>query len=89
MLRVKPIFSEARQNRTFEIMCWLAESNYEVSFHADHRISERVIFPVSKNESRGIEDARFVQFFHDTGESVYFAIYTAYSGITILPQLLK
>jgi predicted GH43/DUF377 family glycosyl hydrolase len=89
MLRVKPIFSEARQNRTFEVMCWLADSNYEVSFHADHRISERVIFPVSKNESRGIEDARFVQFFHDNGEVVYFATYTAYNGITILPQLIE
>ena len=66
MLRAKPLFSEALQNRAFEIMCWLADSNYEVSFHADHRISERVIFPVSKNESRGIEDARFVQFFDDT-----------------------
>jgi hypothetical protein len=65
ILRAKPQFSETLQNRTFEIMCWLANSNYEVAFHPDHRISERVIFPVSKNESRGIEDARFVQFFDD------------------------
>jgi predicted GH43/DUF377 family glycosyl hydrolase len=70
-------------------MCWLADSNYEVRFHADHHISERVIFPVSKNESRGIEDARFVQFFNDDGEVVYFATYTAYNGITILPQLIE
>ena len=73
ILRAKPQFSEARQNKTFKTMCWLADSNYEVSFHADHLISERVIFPVSKNESRGIEDARFVQFFNDNGEIVYFA----------------
>jgi predicted GH43/DUF377 family glycosyl hydrolase len=59
-----------------------------VSFHADHSISERVIFPVSKNESRGIEDARFVQFFNDNGEVVYYATYTAYNG-TILPQLIE
>ncbi len=89
MLRTKPQFSEAVQNRTFEILCWLADSNYEVSFHPDHRISERVIFPVSKNESRGIEDARFVRFFNDDGESVYYATYTAYNGITILPQLIE
>ena len=89
ILRAKPLFSEAHQNRTFEVMCWLADSNYEVSFHADHRISERVIFPVSKNESRGIEDARFVQFINDNGEVVYFATYTAYNGITILPQLIE
>jgi predicted GH43/DUF377 family glycosyl hydrolase len=89
ILRVKPQFSEKLQNRTFEIIRWLADSNYEVCFHPDHRISERVIFPVSKNESRGIEDARFVQFFNDNGESVYYATYTAYNGITILPQLIE
>ncbi len=89
MLRTKPQFLEARQNRTFEIMCWLADSNYEVSFHTDHRISERVIFPVSKNESRGIEDARFVQFFNDWQEVTYYATYTAYNGNTILPQLIE
>jgi predicted GH43/DUF377 family glycosyl hydrolase len=85
----EPLFPEAQQNATFEIMRWLLDSNYEVEFHADHRISERVIFPVSKNESRGIEDARFVQFFDDNGEVTYFATYTAYNGITVLPQLIE
>ena len=89
ILRTKPQFSEIHQNRTFEVIRWLADSNYEISFHPDHRISERVIFPVSKNESRGIEDARFVQFFDDNGKVVYFATYTAYNGIAILPQLIK
>ena len=89
ILRDTPYFSEARQNRTFEMMRWLADSNYEVSFHADHRISERVIFPVSKNESRGIEDARFVQFFNDRREGTYYATYTAYNGTTILPQMIE
>jgi predicted GH43/DUF377 family glycosyl hydrolase len=89
MLRVKPLFSEANQDRTFEVICWLADSNYEVSFHADHRVSERVIFPVSKNESRGIEDARFVQFIEKQPEVTYYATYTAYNGKTILPQLIE
>ena len=89
MLREKPQYSKTIQNRTFEIILWLADSNYEVVFHSDHRISERVIFPVSRNESRGIEDARFVQFFHDNGEVVYYATYTAYNGIEILPQLIE
>ena len=87
-LRAKPQFSEADQNRTFKVICWLAVSNYEVSFHPDHRVSERVIFPVTKNESRGIEDARFVQFFKDNGEAVYYATYTAYNS-SILPQLIE
>ncbi|MBW2516994.1 MAG: glycoside hydrolase family 130 protein [Deltaproteobacteria bacterium] len=89
ILHAKPQFSETTQNKTFKIMRWLADSNYEVNFRRDHRISERVIFPVSKNESRGIEDARFVQFSNDTGEVVYYATYTAYNGITILPQLIE
>ena len=89
MLRAEPLFSEANQDRTFEIMRWLADSNYEVSFHADHRISERVIFPVSKNESRGIEDARFVRFSDNRQEVTYYATYTAYNGDTILPQLIE
>jgi predicted GH43/DUF377 family glycosyl hydrolase len=88
-LRAKPLFTEDRQNRTFDVMCWLADSNYEVRFHADHRISERVIFPVSKNESRGIEDARFVQFFDNGNGFTYYATYTAYNGFTILPQLIE
>ena len=67
-------------------MYWLANSNYEMSFRPDHRISERIIFPVSENESKGIEDARFVQFFDDDGEVTYYATYTAYNGFKILPQ---
>ena len=82
-------FHETTQNSTFEIIRWLADSNYKVGFHPHHRISERVIFPVSQNESRGIEDARFVQFFNENGEVVYFATYTAYNGFTILPQLIE
>ncbi len=88
-LRAENIFSEERQNRTFEIMNWLATSNYEVGFRPDHQVSERVIFPVSKNESRGIEDARFVQFYDDNCDVTYYATYTAYNGFTILPQLIE
>jgi len=67
---------------------WLADSNYFVKFEAKNDISERVIFPVSKNENKGIEDARFVQFFDDNGEVTYYSTYTAYNGVCILPQLL-
>ena len=88
-LRARPISSEVRQNETFEIMYWLANSNYEMNFRPDHKISERVIFPVSENESSGIEDARFVQFFDDNGEVTYYATYTAYNGFKILPQLIE
>jgi predicted GH43/DUF377 family glycosyl hydrolase len=89
VLESEPVFEEKLQDETFRILSWLADSNYEMNFHPDHRISERVIFPVSENESRGIEDARFVQFFNDNGESTYYATYTAYNGFKILPQLIE
>lgn len=71
-----------------EIM-WLASSHYEMDFSLDTDISERVIFPIADTEIKGIEDARFVRFVEDNGEVVYYATYTAYDGITILPKLLR
>lgn len=88
-LRTESVFPVERQNRTLEIVAWLANSNYEVFFKHDHLLSERVIFPTSKIESRGIEDARFVQFFNADGQVTYYATYTAYNGVSILPQLIE
>ncbi len=75
--------------RTTECVRWLAECNYELHFAPNVAISERVIFPVSSNESNGIEDARFVRFVEDDGSVIYYATYTAYNGRAILPQLLE
>jgi predicted GH43/DUF377 family glycosyl hydrolase len=70
-------------------MLLLAQSNYEVQFAPDSRVSERVIFPTSPSQSNGIEDARFVLFHNDDGSTVYYATYTAYDGKVILPQFLE
>jgi len=75
--------------RTLECMHWLAESNYEIHFAPSSEMSERIIFPVSPNESNGIEDARFVRFIEDDGSITYYATYTAYNGRVILPQLIE
>src|SRR6266480_3364062 len=75
--------------RTLECMHWLAESNYEIHFAPSSQMSERIIFPVSPNESNGIEDARFVRFVEDDGSVMYYATYTAYNGRVILPQLIE
>ena len=75
--------------RTIECVRWLAQSNYEVSFPPSVAVSERIIFPVSSNESNGMEDARFVRFVDDDGSVVYYGTYTAYNGRAILPQLLE
>ena len=67
----------------------LAQSNYEVSYSAEHDLSERIIFPYTPAEINGIEDARFVEFHDEDGEATYYATYTAYDGQIILPQLLQ
>ncbi len=76
-------------NRTLEIIQWLADSNYELRFNPKLAMSERIIFPVSLNESNGIEDARFVRFIDDDQSVMYYATYTAYNGRAILPQLIE
>lgn len=75
--------------RTMECIEWLADSNYELRFPERLALSERIIFPVSTNESNGIEDARFVRFSNDDGTAMYYATYTAYNGRVILPQLIE
>lgn len=72
-----------------EEMTWLIDSYYDIGFSVDSDISERVIFPISPSESRGIEDARFVRFQYEDGSEKIYATYTAYDGHTILPKLLS
>jgi predicted GH43/DUF377 family glycosyl hydrolase len=81
--------SHTHYKETTDAMLWLAASNYALDFSPDSELSERVIFPVSANESRGIEDARFVRFTHPDGRAAYYATYTAYNGFRVLPQLIE
>ncbi len=75
-------------DHTLECIQWLADSNYELRFNNKLAMSERIIFPVSSNETNGIEDARFVRFTDDDGSVIYYATYTAYNGHDILPMLI-
>ena len=77
------------QDKVIQAMIWLANSHYEITFSLDTAISERVIFPIADTESNGIEDARFVRFTDDDGSVKYFATYTAYNGVAILPKLIE
>ncbi len=76
-------------SRMLERIQWLADSNYELRFPSYLKMSERIIFPVSANESNGIEDARFVRFIEDDGSVIYYATYTAFNGRAILPQMIE
>src|SRR5690606_23624174 len=73
----------------FEKALWLSDSYHEISFSLDTDISDRVIFPISELERKGIEDARFVKFVEDNGEIIYYATYTAFDGSLIMPKLLQ
>jgi len=65
------------------------EGEYEIEFSLDTSISDRVIYPVSKDEQNGIEDARFVRFTHGNGTVEYFAPYTGCNGKTLTPKLIS
>jgi predicted GH43/DUF377 family glycosyl hydrolase len=81
--------ADATADRAARGILLLAESNYEVCFTSDSRVSQRVLFPTTASQSNGIEDARFVRFQNDDGNVTCYATYTAYDGKMILPQLLE
>ncbi len=76
-------YDQKSQNTLADIV----DSNYDITAHADTPLSERVIFPMAKQESNGMEDVRFVEFI-ENGKSTYIGTYTAYDGHRISPQLI-
>ena len=73
----------------YDKILWLSDTYHEISFSRDTDISDRVIFPISEFERKGIEDARFVRFVKEDGSVVYYATYTAFDGAMIMPKLLQ
>jgi hypothetical protein len=67
---------------------WLVDSFYTLEFKHDHDITERVIFPMSNSESRGIEDARFVRFTDDDGSEKCLQLIPLLMVI-VLPKLIS
>jgi predicted GH43/DUF377 family glycosyl hydrolase len=66
----------------------LVASVYDVTFPDDVALSQQVLMPYAADESKGMEDARFVAFTDDEGTVDYRATYTAYDGRAISPRLL-
>lgn len=64
-------------------------SNYDAQFEAALPVSERVLFPFSKSEIMGMEDARFVKFIYENSNTAYYGTYTAYNGRTFRTQLIE
>src|SRR6201987_1407285 len=67
----------------------LARSNYEVQFHPEQRLSERILFPATPSQRNGIEDARLVRFENDDGTHIYYATFAAFDGKVIVPELVE
>lgn len=67
----------------------IAACSYTSTFPPVTAVSERVLWPATGVESRGMEDARFVRFVDDDGAVAYYASYTAYDGTSITQQLLE
>ncbi len=76
-------------HETGKLVHLLASSNYVVTYPHESAVSERIIFPAGPRETQGMEDARFVRFAHDDGSVIYYATYTAFDGVEILPQLIE
>jgi len=61
--------------------------------HADSSLSNTVIFPITEQQSNGLEDLRLVRFDHGTRDGgsdfEWIGTYTAYSGRSIRSELLR
>jgi predicted GH43/DUF377 family glycosyl hydrolase len=74
--------------QTLRTMVWLAQSNYHIDLARDARLDELVIFPMSADDSHGMEDLRMTRFVEDDGKVTYYGTYTAYNGVRTLPMLM-
>jgi predicted GH43/DUF377 family glycosyl hydrolase len=63
-------------------------SDYAVTFPATIPMHQRVLWPSTPTESRGMEDARFVQVRDPDGRMAYQATYTAYDGFNIAGRVI-
>jgi len=85
----EPLQTHTIAHDAVKLIHLLASSNYEVSYPPESGVSERFIFPGGPRETHGMEDARFVRFVHDDGSVVYYATYTAFDGMGVLPQIIE
>lgn len=80
--------SSAQWQQTRDNLVAFMESNHRLQVPEGADLSELVIFPVSQNESRGIEDLRLVKLTDDDGSTTICGTYTAFNGYTTFPTML-
>jgi len=59
-----------------------------IDFDVTTPLKEQVIFPLTADESNGIEDVRFVRFEDDNGLCEYYGTFTAYDGSNIKSKII-
>jgi len=89
ILELQDTQTNDKKKTELEKVLWLSDSYSNISFSLDTDISDRVIFPMSELERKGVEDARFVRFVNEDGSVVFYATYTAFDGALIMPKLLQ
>jgi predicted GH43/DUF377 family glycosyl hydrolase len=67
----------------------IPEGPVTVHRHRDSTLSGTVIFPITKAQSKGLEDLRLVKFTHDDGCVEWLGTYTAYNGAIIQSELMR
>ena len=69
----------------------LHDSDSSVTVHrqTESTLSNTVIFPITEQQSNGLEDLRLVRFDHGSGDYEWVGTYTAYSGHSIRSELLR
>jgi len=83
------LHSRATTQGTLEQLRRIATDSYAMTFAAGTALHQRVLWPATPAESNGMEDARFVRFTDDGGDSTYEATYTAYDGRHIAARMLS
>jgi predicted GH43/DUF377 family glycosyl hydrolase len=74
------LLTRATTHGTLEQLRRMTAASYAVTFPAEVPLDQRILWPATPSESNGMEDARFVTFISDNGESAYHATYTAFDG---------
>lgn len=79
---------DGRGQEVLRMMQWIGQVNYHVDLAPDAHLSELVIFPMSEEQSNGLEDLRLTRFEDPDDGVMYHGTYTAYNGVRTLPMLL-
>jgi len=65
------------------------DAGVSLSCGQNRNLSEIVIFPITRQQSHGIEDLRLVRFVEDGGATNYLGTYTAFGGTDVREELLQ